>query len=33
MRKYLSADTIRLLVPALSLAVLLCAVFYLQPGQ
>ncbi|SMC70562.1 ABC transporter permease [Rhizobium sp. RU36D] len=31
MKKYLSADTIRLLVPALSLAVLLCAVFYLQP--
>jgi ribose transport system permease protein len=31
MKAYLSADSIRLLIPALSLAVLLAAVFYLQP--
>lgn len=31
MRKFLSADTIRLIIPALSLTVLLIAVFYLQP--
>jgi ribose transport system permease protein len=31
MKVHLSADSIRLLIPALSLAVLLAAVFYLQP--
>ncbi|UJW77334.1 ABC transporter permease [Rhizobium sp. SL42] len=31
MKKFLSPDTIRLIVPALSLTVLLIAVFYLQP--
>lgn len=31
MRKILSTDTIRLIIPALSLTVLLIAVFYLQP--